>query len=47
MLAARLGINRRNTEKNIKALKDAGLIARVGARRNGYWQVVRDLKDNQ
>ena len=38
-LAVELGINKRNTEKNVKALKDAGLVARVGARRNGYWEV--------
>ncbi len=39
-LATQLGINRRNTEKNIKALKDRELVARVGARRNGCWKVL-------
>jgi Fic family protein len=38
-LALELGINKRNTEKNVKALKDAGRIVRVGARRNGHWEV--------
>ncbi|MCL2493305.1 MAG: Fic family protein [Clostridiales bacterium] len=40
-LAAELGINKRNAEKNIKVLKDAGLLVRVGARKNGYWKVAR------
>jgi predicted HTH transcriptional regulator len=38
-LAAELGINKRNTEKNVKALRDAGRIVRLGARRNGRWEV--------
>ena len=37
MLAAELSINKRNAEKNIKVLKDAGLLVRVGARRSGHW----------
>jgi Fic family protein len=38
-LSARLGINKRNTEKNIKTMKDLGKIGRVGARKNGHWEV--------
>jgi biotin operon repressor len=38
-LAVALGINKRNTEKNVKALRDAGRIVRLGARRNGRWEV--------
>jgi predicted HTH transcriptional regulator len=38
-ISAELGINRRNTEKYIKILKDAGIIVRIGARKNGQWQV--------
>jgi predicted HTH transcriptional regulator len=41
ILATELKINKRNAEKNIKMLKDMGLIERVGARKNGYW-VVKD-----
>ena len=40
MLATQLGINRRNTEKNIKTLRDLELVARAGARKNGYWKVL-------
>jgi len=38
-LATELGINKRNAEKNIKVLKDTGLLIRVGARKNGHWEV--------
>jgi ATP-dependent DNA helicase RecG len=39
MLAAELGINKRNTEKNMKALKNAGLVERLGSRKYGHWIV--------
>jgi predicted HTH transcriptional regulator len=39
MLAVELEINKRNAEKNIKILKDADLIERIGARKNGHWAV--------
>ena len=38
-ISVELGINGRNVKKNIKALKDAGLIERVGSNRSGYWVV--------
>ncbi|MDR0652652.1 MAG: putative DNA binding domain-containing protein [Synergistaceae bacterium] len=38
-ISADLGINERNVKKNIKALKDAGLIERVGSDRSGHWIV--------
>jgi predicted HTH transcriptional regulator len=41
MLSNELGINKRNVEKNIKALKEAKLLVREGARRNGHWKVRR------
>ncbi|MCL1853938.1 MAG: winged helix-turn-helix transcriptional regulator [Peptococcaceae bacterium] len=34
-----LEINERNVKKNIKTLKDADLIRRVGSDRSGYWVV--------
>ncbi|GHT67897.1 hypothetical protein FACS189452_06510 [Bacteroidia bacterium] len=40
-LAEFLKINIRNTEKNLKYLKDNGYIERVGARKNGYWQIIK------
>jgi ATP-dependent DNA helicase RecG len=41
LLGRELGINERNVRNNIKALKDAGLIERIGANKNGYWAVKR------
>jgi predicted HTH transcriptional regulator len=38
-IAPELGINERNTKKNIKVLRDAGLLARIGASRGGHWEV--------
>jgi ATP-dependent DNA helicase RecG len=38
-ISAELGINERNVKKNIKTLKDTGLIERVGPDRTGYWVV--------
>ncbi|MDR0518770.1 MAG: putative DNA binding domain-containing protein [Clostridiales Family XIII bacterium] len=38
LLAAEIGINERNIKKNIKALKDKGLIVRIGADRGGHWE---------
>jgi ATP-dependent DNA helicase RecG len=38
-IATELGINERNTKKNIKVLRDAGLLARIGASRGGHWEV--------
>jgi len=34
-----LGINERNVKNNIKTLKDAGIIERAGAKKNGQWTV--------
>ncbi len=38
-LAAKIGITNRNIKQNIKALKDAGLLERVGTNRKGQWIV--------
>jgi ATP-dependent DNA helicase RecG len=38
-MATELGINERNTKKNIKVLRNAGLLARIGAARGGHWEV--------
>jgi len=34
-----LGINERNVKSNIKSLKNAGIIERTGANKNGQWSV--------
>ncbi|MCD8387062.1 MAG: HTH domain-containing protein, partial [Bacteroidales bacterium] len=39
-LAQKLGINRRNTVIHLKKLQDAGRIKRVGAKKNGHWEVI-------
>ena len=39
-MATLLGITKRNTEKNVKALRDEGVIARVGNKRTGNWKVL-------
>ena len=37
MLSAEIGITTRNIKSNIKKLRDAGLVDRVGADKNGDW----------
>ena len=44
-ISAELGINERNVKKNIKALKDAGLVKRVGAAKSGHWIVIQPKID--
>ncbi len=43
MLAEKIGIASRNIEKNIKTLKDKGMLIRRGSPKNGYWEIA----DNQ
>ena len=38
-LSEMLKIDIRNVEKNLKTLKDKGLISRMGSRKTGYWQI--------
>ena len=40
-LAEALGINRRTVERNIKLLQQENKVVRLGASKNGRWQVVR------
>lgn len=45
-IAARLGITRRAVTKQIGALKDKGLVRRIGPKKGGYWVVGRlELQD--
>jgi len=39
-ISAKIGINDRNVRKNIKSLKDAGLIKRIGSDKVGHWEPV-------
>lgn len=36
-LAESIGVSTRTVEKNIKTLREAGVIERVGGRKAGYW----------
>ena len=38
-ISGELGINERNVKNNIKSLRDAGVIERTGANKNGRWIV--------
>ena len=38
-LSVELGVADRNIKSHIKTLKDAGLVERIGANKNGYWAV--------
>ena len=39
VISAKIGINERSVRKNIKVLKDAGLIERIGSAKTGQWVV--------
>lgn len=39
-IAQKLGINRRNVITHLNKLQSAGRIKRVGAKKNGYWEVI-------
>ena len=41
-LSEKLGISRRAITKQIKKLRDAGKLRRVGPDKGGYWEVVAD-----
>lgn len=38
-MAERIGLSQRGVEKQIKRLKDIGVISRQGSKKSGYWQV--------
>ncbi len=39
MLAAELGISTRAVEKQLKKLRESGIITRIGSRKEGSWKV--------
>jgi ATP-dependent DNA helicase RecG len=41
-LSVIVGISDRKVKENIKKLKDAGFLLRIGPARGGYWKVVRE-----
>jgi len=40
-MASAIGITKRNIEKNIKILKDDGILLRIGGKKEGHWQIIR------
>ena len=40
-LAEIIGITKKSITANMKKLQDSGLIKRIGANKNGHWQVVK------
>ena len=40
-LAQKLSLTRETINRNMKKLKDQGIIKRVGADKNGHWEVLR------
>ena len=45
-IAEQLGMGSRNIEKNIKKLKEFGILIRHGSPKNGYWEVIDCGKKN-
>ena len=45
LIGEEIGVTTRGVEKNIRALKKAGLIERVGTPKYGHW-IVKDIKAN-
>ena len=41
-IAEELSLSSRAVEKNIKELRDAGIIIHRGSTKNGYWEVISD-----
>ena len=39
-MAKAIGLSARTTEKNIKQLRDAGILERKNGRRDGYWEII-------
>lgn len=39
-MANAIGITKRNIEKNIKILKDDGILLRIGGKKEGHWKIV-------
>jgi ATP-dependent DNA helicase RecG len=41
-MSAQIGITERNIRMNIKKLRDAGIVDRIGADKNGGWVVMKN-----
>lgn len=43
-IAATIGVTRRTVEKQVKKLKEAGIVVRVGSNKSGVWKVTENGK---
>lgn len=43
-LAEQIGVSSRSIEKNIKKLKEYGILERHGSPKNGYWKILDKYK---
>ena len=41
-MATRLGMTRNGVDKNIRKLKDQGIIRRVGPDKGGHWEIIEE-----
>ena len=44
-MAGVIGITKRNIEKNIKILKDDGILLRVGGKKQGHWEIAYHMSE--
>ena len=45
-IAAEIGIAPRNVEAHIRSMKKAGLVARIGAAKGGYWEINQQISND-
>jgi DNA-binding Lrp family transcriptional regulator len=45
-IAKKMNLNKATVFRNIKQLTEKGNIRRVGARKNGYWQIIKPTNRN-
>ena len=41
-IADKIGISRRDIEKNIRVLREEGILVRRGGRKEGYWEIITE-----
>ena len=44
-LSKRLNLSLPTIKKNIKILKELGILSRQGSKRNGYWNILNNIDD--
>lgn len=46
-IAERLGLSRKTIQRELNWLQEQGTIRRVGSKKNGHWEIVKDDPNNQ